>query len=151
MRVNVGLAYWVRGFRYIPWIKPLCIRPMASFLSSLWPGLLLTVALFIAYSYVQDWRRNPARLPYPPGPKGYPIIGNLFDIPNAFIYKRFRQMSRDLGTFHVLGHRSSTDEALPVDSDIIHLQVFGFHLIVCNSKGVADDLLDKRSSIYSDR
>ncbi len=43
------------------------------------------------------------------------------------------------------------DEPLAVDSDIIHLQVFGFHLIVCNSKGVADDLLDKRSSVYSDR
>ena len=81
---------------------------MASFESSLGTGILLTVALLIAYSYVQDWRRNPTRLPYPPGPKGYPVIGNLLDIPNAFIYKRFRQMSRDLGTFHVLGYRSST-------------------------------------------
>jgi hypothetical protein len=124
---------------------------MGSFQSSLGAGILLTAALVIAYSYVQDWRRNPTRLPYPPGPKGYPIIGNLLDIPNAFIYKRFREMSRDLGTFHVLGHRSSVLTTLPVDSDIIHLQVFGFHLIVCNSKGVADDLLDKRSSIYSDR
>ncbi len=49
-------------------------------------------------SYIQDWRRNPARLPYPPGPKGYPIIGNLLDILNAFIYKRFRKMSSELGT-----------------------------------------------------
>jgi len=81
---------------------------MASFQTSLWTGLLLTAALLIAYSYVQDWRRNPARLPYPPGPKGYPIIGNLLDIPNAFIYKRFREMSRDLGTFYVLSHCSST-------------------------------------------
>ncbi|KAI0293502.1 CyP450 monooxygenase [Multifurca ochricompacta] len=106
---------------------------MGSLLSSIGSGFLLTVALLIAYSYIQDKRRNPAGLPYPPGPKGYPVIGNLFDIPNAFIYKRFREMSREL------------------NSDIIHLQVFGFHLIVCNSKGVADDLLDKRSSIYSDR
>jgi cytochrome P450 len=106
---------------------------MATLLSSLGIGFLVTVVLFITYSYVQDKRRNPAGLPYPPGPKGYPIIGNLLDIPNAFIYKRFREMSREL------------------DSDIIHLQVFGFHLIACNSKGVADDLLDKRSSIYSDR
>ncbi|KAF8259814.1 CyP450 monooxygenase [Lactarius quietus] len=106
---------------------------MATLLSSLGIGFLVTVVFFFAYSYIQDKRRNPAGLPYPPSPKGYPIIGNLFDIPSAFIYKRFREMSREL------------------NSDIIHLQVFGFHLIVCNSKGVADDLLDKRSSIYSDR
>lgn len=81
---------------------------MSSFLTSLGTGLLLTAVLLISYSYIDDWRRNPARLPYPPGPKGYPVIGNLFDIPNAFIYKRFREMSRELGTFHLLGHCSST-------------------------------------------
>ncbi|KAH9043963.1 CyP450 monooxygenase [Lactarius pseudohatsudake] len=110
-----------------------CAPIMATLLSSLGVGFLVTVVLFFVYSYVQDKRRNPAGLPYPPGPKGYPIIGNLFDIPSVFIYKRFREMSREL------------------NSDIVHLQVFGFHLIACNSKGVADDLLDKRSSIYSDR
>ena len=124
---------------------------MGALLSSLGKGLLLTVALLIAYSYIQDWRRNPARLPYPPGPKGYPIIGNLFDIPNAFIYKRFGEMSREIGTSAPSHCSSKADELSGVGSDLIHLQVFGFHLIVCNSKGVADDLLDKRSSIYSDR
>ena len=112
--------------------------------------ILASVVLFFAYSYVQDKKRNPAGLPYPPGPKGYPIIGNLFDIPNAFIYKRFRELSRELSEYRdLLLHRS--DKSLRVDSDIIHLQVFSFHLIVCNTRGVADDLLDKRSSIYSDR
>jgi hypothetical protein len=86
---------------------------MASLLSSLGAGLLLTVTLLIAYSYIQDWRRNPARLPYPPGPKGYPIIGNLFDIPNAFIYKRFKQMSRELGTFSMCW-------SLLLDADELH-------------------------------
>ena len=112
--------------------------------------ILASVVPFFAYSYVQDKKRNPAGLPYPPGPKGYPIIGNLFDIPNAFIYKRFREMSRELSEYRDLLLRRS-DESLRVDSDIIHLQVFSFHLIVCNTRGVADDLLDKRSSIYSDR
>ncbi len=125
---------------------------MATLLSSLGAGFLVTVVLFFAYSYVQDKRRNPAGLPYPPGPKGYPIIGNLFDIPSVFIYKRFREMSRELS--ECPSYRDllpCSDESPHVDSDIIHLQVFGFHLIACNSKGVADDLLDKRSSIYSDR
>jgi len=72
---------------------------MGSLLNALGGGSLLTVLLLIAYSYIDDRKRNPARLPYPPGPKGYPIIGNLLDIPNAFIYKRFREMSREISIF----------------------------------------------------
>jgi hypothetical protein len=26
-------------------------------------------------------KTNPHRLPHPPGPKGYPIIGAMFDLP----------------------------------------------------------------------
>jgi len=68
---------------------------MTTLLSSLGFGFLVTVGLLM-YNYFQDKRRNHAGLPYPPGPKGYPIIGNLLDIPNAFIYKRFAEMSREL-------------------------------------------------------
>jgi FMN-dependent NADH-azoreductase len=36
-------------------------------------------------------------------------------------------------------------------SDIIHMELFGTHLVVLNSERASNDLLDKRSSIYSDR
>ena len=72
---------------------------MGSLLSSLGAGLVLVISLLVTYSYVQDKRRNPAGLPYPPGPKGYPIIGNLFDLPSVFIYKHFRELSRELSAF----------------------------------------------------
>ncbi|KAI0050530.1 CyP450 monooxygenase [Auriscalpium vulgare] len=106
---------------------------MAPSLTEVAGGIVLAGALLAVHFHLQNRRRNPAGLPYPPGPKGYPIIGNLLDIPKIYIYKRFREMSKELG------------------SDIIHLQVFGFHLVVLNTKEVADDLMDKRSSIYSDR
>ena len=32
----------------------------------------------------ENWGWSPNGLPLPPGPKGYPVIGNLFDMP---IYK----------------------------------------------------------------
>ena len=34
----------------------------------------------------------------PPGPPGYPIIGNLFDVPTGDRPKAYQQMSRDFGT-----------------------------------------------------
>jgi hypothetical protein len=36
-------------------------------------------------------------------------------------------------------------------SDIVHAELFGTHLVALNSEKVARDLLEKRSSIYSDR
>jgi hypothetical protein len=82
---------------------------MGSLLSSLGAGLVLVISLLITYSYIQDKRRNPAGLPYPPGPKGYPIIGNLFDLPSVFIYKHFRELSRELSALpHLFSPRPST-------------------------------------------
>ena len=46
-------------------------------ISPLGVALLAAAALLLL---VHRRRRNP-RLPYPPGPKGYPVIGNVFDVP----------------------------------------------------------------------
>lgn len=49
------------------------------FLSSL-AGLVLCGWM---YAYIKDVYANPRRLPTPPGPKGYPLIGNLLAAPSA--------------------------------------------------------------------
>ena len=39
-------------------------------------------------------RSNPNRLPLPPGPKGYPVVGNLFQMPREkkwLLYDRWFQ------------------------------------------------------------
>ncbi|KAF9645509.1 CyP450 monooxygenase [Thelephora ganbajun] len=71
--------------------------------------------------------------PYPPGPKGYPIIGNLFDSPENPMWEGLTKMAKEY------------------DTNILHLNTMGSHLVVLNNSDVAADLLERRSVIYSDR
>ncbi|KAF8259227.1 hypothetical protein EI94DRAFT_1535553, partial [Lactarius quietus] len=70
---------------------------------------------------------------YPPGPRRLPIVGNLFSMPSQEEWVTYSKWSRDCG------------------SDIIHVDVMGSHIIILNSMKSANELLEKRSSIYSDR
>lgn len=42
--------------------------------------LAACLAIWILHRYL-TWRESQQRLP--PGPKGYPVIGNLFDMPRS--------------------------------------------------------------------
>jgi len=63
---------------------------------------LVVTALVYAWSYY-DWvRRNPARLPYPPGPPGLPLLGNVFDMPKQGTWLTFRDWARQYGKSCIL-------------------------------------------------
>uniref|UniRef100_A0A0W0F0M5 Cytochrome p450 n=1 Tax=Moniliophthora roreri TaxID=221103 RepID=A0A0W0F0M5_MONRR len=98
-------------------------------MESLLPLDVIASALAI-YLLAQILRRKP-RLP--PGPPGYPIIGNIFDIPQNEGWIVYKDMSRIY------------------DSEILHFNMAGTSVIVVNSFDIARELFEKRSSIYSDR
>lgn len=50
----------------------------------------------IVYRLLQGRRRS--RLPFPPGPKGHPLIGNLRDMPAQYQWLKYEEWGRDLGT-----------------------------------------------------
>ncbi|THH14927.1 hypothetical protein EW146_g5475 [Bondarzewia mesenterica] len=92
--------------------------------------LALPLGLFFV-SLVYKWRTKTA-YPLPPGPRRLPIIGNMLDMPKRNEWATYQKWGKDHG------------------SDIIHLEVLGTHMIILNSQTAANDLLNKRSSIYSD-
>ncbi|EIN03940.1 CyP450 monooxygenase [Punctularia strigosozonata HHB-11173 SS5] len=67
-----------------------------------------------------------------PGPKPYPIIGNLFDLPHERQWIKFTEWARLYG-------------------EIVHVHTFGTSIIVLNSVHAVKELLERRSAIYSDR
>ncbi|KAI6024702.1 hypothetical protein PISMIDRAFT_10470 [Pisolithus microcarpus 441] len=75
--------------------------------------------------------KRPA-LPYPPGPRRLPIVGNAFDI--------------DLKEPHV-----TYTKWAKIYGDIVYSRMFGQDVIIVNSERMARLLADQRSSIYSDR
>ena len=51
------------------------------------------LALAVALCVLLYSRRNAANLPYPPGPSGLPILGNLLDIPKPPEWSTYLQWS----------------------------------------------------------
>lgn len=44
-------------------------------------------------------RKKPALGPYPPGPKGYPVLGNVLDLPMGVpIWESLTSLTRHYGT-----------------------------------------------------
>ncbi|KAJ3563160.1 hypothetical protein NP233_g9121 [Leucocoprinus birnbaumii] len=86
-------------------------------------GLGLT-GLFIAYKLAN----RPTPMPLPPGPRKWPIIGNLLDVPTE----------KEWLTFAKWG-------------DLVSISIFGRRMIIVGSSEVAIELLEKRGASYSDR
>ncbi|KAI0758757.1 cytochrome P450 [Fomes fomentarius] len=91
------------------------------------------VGLLIAFILVAVISLNRARRSLPPGPKGLPILGNIFDVPKEYEWLAYARWSRQYR------------------SDVIYLNLAGTPVIVVNSAHAAHELFEKRSSLYSDR
>jgi hypothetical protein len=66
------------------------------------PVVLLGFCLVAAYLLAR--RKKYGKYPLPPGPKGFPIIGNLLDMPTSDEWVTFQKWSKDfgLGLFSIL-------------------------------------------------
>jgi len=98
------------------------------------PGLLiyLDVALLMLTLALIKKVFTKRSAPLPPGPTKLPLLENLFDMPSSEEWFTFADWGKKWG-------------------DITAVSVFGQHMIIVNSAKVAMEMLDKKSTIYSDR
>ncbi|KAJ7483556.1 cytochrome P450 [Mycena latifolia] len=94
---------------------------------------LIILAVTLAALFCLRLRHRRSKLPYPPGPRKLPLVGNLFDVPSTLQWETYMEWSKTL------------------NSDILHLNRAGTSVIILSSAEAAIDLLDKKSAIYSDR
>ncbi|KII83024.1 hypothetical protein PLICRDRAFT_47437 [Plicaturopsis crispa FD-325 SS-3] len=94
----------------------------------------LSATLCIAFLWLRRRRQSPYyALPLPPGPKPLPILGNILQMPTRSEAQVYDKWGREHG------------------SSLIHLNIAGTPMIVINSAETANDLLERRSLIYSGR
>lgn len=114
------------------------------------------VLLFIWLSFTLYYRKRSS-YPLPPGPPGKFLVGNLGSISEhpELDYIRW---GKEYGKSSTRSPHSATEQDVPgqpaetpPDSDIIHVNVLGQHMICLNSVKAATDLLDRRGANYCDR
>ncbi|KAF8554406.1 cytochrome P450 [Imleria badia] len=93
---------------------------------------LVVLAAFVLVFLWPSRRRVPAGYPLPPGPSPFPIVGNVLGINPAEPWASYTRWGKIYG-------------------DLVYTRLLNQEVIVINSEEVAKDLLERRSSNYSDR
>ena len=107
---------------------------------------LFTALLLLATLWAIRHHRRRGGLPYPPGPRPLPIIGNLLDIPKEFSWLAYTRLSEKYGTVLLLAGGSF----LRFLSDREYLVLpYLWEGPYCTE--ATQDLLEKRGDICSDR
>ncbi|KAG6833863.1 hypothetical protein H0H87_011797 [Tephrocybe sp. NHM501043] len=103
---------------------------------------------FVGLFILRKVARRAQRAPLPPGPKGYPLIGNVLDMPSTQEWVTFTKWGEQYGESCRCGDVHRTDFAV---GELASITVIGQPIIILNSFKIANELLDKKSPIYSDR
>lgn len=103
-------------------------------MSQIKAALAVAIVCSTAYVLYRDRTKRTPKLPLPPAaPGSYPLIGHALVQPRNEKHIAYAKWCKEL------------------NSDIISLTSLGHTIVVLNSLEVATDLMDRRSTIYSDR
>lgn len=105
---------------------------MDNILRILQSSPLLCITLpFLVFISIFFSRINRRRLPYPPGPKGYPIIGNM-TMMDQLTHRGLARLSKLYG-------------------GLLHLKMGAVHFVVVSNPDMAREVLHVQDSVFSNR
>jgi len=112
--------------------------------------LAFCVSLALAYYGLRTLKRRITHK-HPPGPKGLPFLGPLFELSSTpwKEFERWKARYGMLNTSHI--QKYSVPKFHRPTGPLVYLSVAGQKMLVLNTHKVAADLLDRRGTIYSDR
>ena len=118
------------------------------------PGLAIASLLALGVASLGLWQSrrgsgSSTSNPLPPGPPPLPLLGNIFEIDKNEPWKSYMNLGKIYGTCQIIFRCSYKLISLP--GDLVYLRLINIQAIVINSEEVARDLLERRSTIYSDR
>ncbi|GJJ06932.1 hypothetical protein Clacol_001128 [Clathrus columnatus] len=92
------------------------------------------ISLVICSSFIlyKTLIKKPQPAPFPPGPKGLPLIANLADMPQARSWETYTEWAEIYGP-------------------IVHINVLGNHIVILNDPKYAAEMLDSKGRLYSGR
>lgn len=112
--------------------------------SSIIYGLVSSFVLWYTLSSLNRSRKGKL----PPGPRGLPFFGNLFQLSmDAWVI--FTEWKYKYGKFLYVCYVLMTLKTNA--GDLVYISAAGQDFLILNSHKVAADLLDRRAAIYSDR
>ncbi|KAF5360606.1 hypothetical protein D9756_005151 [Leucocoprinus leucothites] len=95
-------------------------------LTSIRDGLIISLCVLVHFIYRNRRRRL---LPLPPGPSPWPIVKNTLTIPLINAHGYYKELG----------------------SKLLYLEALGQPMLIINDIRIAQDLLEKRSALYSSR
>ncbi|KAJ7163866.1 cytochrome P450 [Mycena crocata] len=91
----------------------------------------LVTLVLVRFVIARKSNRNPGNFPFPLGPKGLPLLGNLLQVPSEHYWLKFNEWVQQYGP-------------------IVSVNMAGKRIVILGTPKVAADLFDRRSAIYSD-
>lgn len=108
-----------------------------------------SILAFFTYSYVQRRDARFRGLPYPPGPSGLPILGNLHQVNVLRPHPQVRSSALQRTISHVCATQFL--EWAREYGPVFRVRLGPTQLIVLNTAEAADELLVNRGATYSGR